>query len=632
MPLRSGSNDRSPASRRRASLKRFNTKPFDSWAGLCYNSLTIAAPLRPAPPALDAVSALCGPRLRALSRAVLSLFAPSLLLLTLLVLASPPARAQYPGGGGYPGSGPGYVPSGGGPNGPYSGGTLTLTNGHGVDAYPYYINGTDQPDFFGNSGGPLGAYGALYDTETPNGQTATANASGTIGYAFTWDGGPNNDPPPPAVIKTETCTVQYGVLNGAGSDGNPLAAAGADPPSPAGSAWACTKYSGIDAPGATLTDSLAGAFASARATGPDGGAASAGVFDTVSYSPVSLQLVGPTPDNSGNLDILIGQHCGASVVGLPTFPSGYAVSYQWSVSGSTFQTWSADTPAIGGNDYNPDASYYVDGPGPLTNSTVSWYWSDLHDEPEVVGCSITITPPPGQGQALYISLAKTVNVFVPDWAATGTGGYVKIGMHQLSGTNLEVFAGPTSENIANGEPSGMNFEASVAFPLPALFGPGSLELVQLVIPEYFYTRPDGSPRYCLDYQIEGLDSEYPFGWDQDATSQSYTGGDSPGFELSDLEMTSVTLKDQFEDYLMYLPPSPSQIAPSSQYVPIAHFVWSVDGSATHPTTGLWSDYASQNNGSDMAGTVTPSGAATEFLESNSFPEWTQINQAGFQPN
>ena len=58
---------------------------------------------------------------------------------------------------------------------------------------------------------------------------------------------------------------------------------------------------------------------------------------------------------------------------------------------------------------------------------------------------------------------------------------------------------------------------------------------------------------------------------------------------------------------------------SSQCVPLAHFVWSTDGSVSMPNTGGWAAY-----GSGSAGTVSPSNT-TNFLPVNSFPNWTQIN-------
>jgi len=69
---------------------------------------------------------------------------------------------------------------------------------------------------------------------------------------------------------------------------------------------------------------------------------------------------------------------------------------------------------------------------------------------------------------------------------------------------------------------------------------------------------------------------------------------------------------------MYLPPG-SDV----QWVPLAAFAWSTNGSATIPVSGKWSDYVLENF-SDSAGTVTPS-AMTPFKPWNTHPSWTQID-------
>lgn len=63
-------------------------------------------------------------------------------------------------------------------------------------------------------------------------------------------------------------------------------------------------------------------------------------------------------------------------------------------------------------------------------------------------------------------------------------------------------------------------------------------------------------------------------------------------------------------------------APGSvQCVPVARFLWNTHGSVTIPGTGSWANF------SGSAGTVTPSGNQSLFLNTNEFPMWTQINSA-----
>ena len=323
--------------------------------------------------------------------------------------------------------------------------------------------------------------------------------------------------------------MQYGVLSGAGSDGNPLAAAGADPPSPAGSAWACTKYTGISDPDATLTDSLAGAFASASATGPDGGAASAGVLDTVSYSPVSLQLVGPTLDGSGGQAILIGQGCTASVVGLPTFPSGYTVSYQWTVPGRTFSSW---TGGVGQQSATITPGISTDD----VHGTAHWYWAD-NAATEVITCEITVTPPSGQGTSFTVAALQQVALLVPTIIrADGTGGDMLINTNG-PGNVLTLYAGPTADQAAQGFTQGMNWRAGVT--TPPLFAPGTCIISQIVQQAVSRT-PIGStqPKLSDHYGHTGLDNSYgsvifP------ANGFVAPGGDSPA---------TPPLDDNFQEY------------------------------------------------------------------------------------
>ena len=62
-------------------------------------------------------------------------------------------------------------------------------------------------------------------------------------------------------------------------------------------------------------------------------AGSCGVsYQPTLVSPVLLTLGGTTPDSSGNLNILVGQSCTASLTGIPS-GGGWSVTYQWSVSG-----------------------------------------------------------------------------------------------------------------------------------------------------------------------------------------------------------------------------------------------------------------------------------------------------------
>ncbi len=357
--------------------------------------------------------------------------------------------------------------------------------------------------------------------------------------------------------------------------------------------------------------------AACSSNGPNSGGFTSVIVTT---TPLNLALAGTTPDGSGNLDILVGQYCSASWVIGQTGGRIYVTlsNYQWSVSGTTFQTWQSQTPAVNGAPANLDASYYVDGPGPLTNPTAGWYWNDLQAPTvETVSCTATVTPPPGYGAPFPVTVTQKVTVMRPQWTATGTGGNMQVNTANPAGngTDYYLYAGPTPGSGGGG---GMDWHATVSPPPGTAFGAGSLMLVQLIIPDLSYTAYTIKPftsthTYSLNGQ-EVLDL-YPYPWITGAPN--YYSNDNPGLDLTYFSVVSATVGDQFEDYLMYFAPG------SNQCVPLAYFVWSTSGSATIPATNNWANY-----GAGSAGRVTPSGTATNFGQSNSFPMWTELYTNG----
>ncbi len=338
--------------------------------------------------------------------------------------------------------------------------------------------------------------------------------------------------------------------------------------------------------------------------------------------PTSLSLGGTTKDADNNDNILVGQHCTASMTGLPDDSSWPTkTTYQWSVSGTTFQSWDwVDPPPP---DFNSDEGHtnYVDGPGPLTNPTASWYWNDLMGSgastSETVSCTATVTPP--TGSPLTVTAEKKVNVWRPNWRATGEGGIMQVSVpfYANSTDDFWLWAGPLAGS-SNGV--GMYWEATVSppsTPSPTLFGAGSIQLVQIITPNLSYTKSVlfGIPytRNSPENGQEGLDSTCPYGWET-VTAPNYSASDSPGLQLLS-NTISATVADVFEDYLMYEPPG------SGQYVPLAHFNWSTNGNATQPSSGGWAAY------SGSAGTVSPSGSAVPFTQYHDFPAWTCVNTA-----
>ena len=548
---------------------------------------------------------------------------PGLFSLLSLFALSAPCLAQDPGGSPGPG-GPsatnsGYVVQ-------YSGGTIKGT--------PFIYNTSPRPGSAGSATGIINQ-----SAKATNGQAGTcsitASDGGPITAQITWNGGKANTPAPPAAIVMETSTAVWGgtvgdspafvwtpdptaglgsgvSVTGAGSDTQYTFSNGSGYPSAKGATG--TKYSAATS-GQSTTTTCNPSFVLKGTTGTNSDSYE---YCTMQYTysaqcfPVTISLTGTTPDASGNLNILVGQHCSASLAGIPPslLPN---TTYSWTVSGNTFQTWSADTPANGNDSYNSDASYEVDGPGPLTNSTAGWYWNDHAQTPETVSCTATVTPPAGQGSAFTVTVTQKVTVMVPQFTLKAIGGTMQVStaMSGGNGTDYYLYAGPTA---GTSQGAGMEWDATVSSPPGTTFGAGSLELVQLLIPNRSYTTAGlfgstSTHSWSMNGQ-EGLDAIYPYGWD--AGAPAYETNDTPSFDLTAVNAQSAQMGDQFEDYLMYFAPS------SSQCVPLARFVWSINGNVTIPGTGNWADF-----GAGSAGTVTPSGV-TIIGPSNAFPMWTQI--------
>jgi len=439
-----------------------------------------------------------------------------------------------------------------------------------------------------------------YNNPNSPGYSASGSASGTVTATFTWTPDPNNPSEPP----TPLCVLEKGYANAGGGSGlgadDGLGDAATGGPTFPTSQGSHLTLAGTTSP-VVLTHTLSD-------TCPNG--IGEMTYQATGY-PVTLGLGGTTPGSDGSANILIGQKCTGSLSG----GGGTLSGWQWSVGGTTFQTWSDTAPT------DTEASYYVDGPGPLDQPTASWYWNDLMGsgatKNETVSCTATVTPPTGEGDAFTVSATKQVTVYRPVWTATGTGGEMLVDVNRYdAGGDIWLWAAPATM----GETGGMVWNASVFSPAPGLFENGTIQIVQLVIPGMSYTAPGifgiASTHNFPQNGQEGLDGSFPYGWVtgpvHEPTGDKYFAGDAPGLDLISTNARSATVTDQFEDYLMYEPPG------SFQYIPLAHFVWSTNGSATIPATGNWADW------SGSAGSITPSGSAKPFPQSNSFPMWTQI--------
>ncbi len=569
--------------------------------------------------------------------AVINYLAPDGSSLQMKSLAPPTG-----GGGGGTGGGTTATPN---PHGQYvfngySGGTLTssdaaassitgpgpLSSNNNIDAYP------DAANVWGGTASFTG-YG---NTTT----SVYAKLGGTIYASFKWqaDAGYANSPTPAQVTVIQRCTASWTMgANSSGFSGQ--CNSGLSPGHGPTSGMYEDAVSGIGPavvsnPGQGFT--ISACMPTASVSGITGNTNYQCSNGTVSFAytaaAVTMNLAGTTPDANGIDNILVGQGATGSW-NIPA-PLQNNTTYKWSVSGTTFQSWTVNRDA----NNNPINTTYIDGPGVLTNSTAHWYWNDLinandttpnatdRSATETASCTATVTPPTGQGTPFLITSTKSVSVQAPKWTATETGGYMQVNTGApLQNGSVSLYAGPTA-----GQAGGINFVATST--TPSLFGKGSLELVQLVTPSLSYTEYTGSMVPGLQHNDpengkNGLDTHYPKGGPlYSEGSMPYQTNDSPSINVQFYNAGSAVMQHQFTDYLMYQPPGNADNG--VQWVPQGTATWGTNGNATRPATGGWAGYAAQY-GSDAAGTVTAGTAApnvtVNFTAGNTFPAWTRIN-------
>jgi len=465
----------------------------------------------------------------------------------------------------------------------------SYTNAGSGGASPATVTPTADGTIFG----PLGASGtASVSPYSGNGNpTYTIQISpGTLTNTFTWVPASgqtqDTDPPPTCVLVEQSSSTlwyvrdEWGTGTGSGTGDCGLSGAtatsgtyGGNGPSQSLSAISWSQQSG-----ASFSVSCSPTASFTGTTGTQGWVTGeANVSGGASAYPITISLGGTKPDSSGNPNILVGQQCTATVNGIPSNLLPYT-TFDWSgISGTKFESWTVSS----------DQSHTTEVDAiPATNPT-QWYWNDSANASETVKCTVTITPPAGQGSplSLVVTAPKPVSVQVPHFTLVGTTGYMQINTKAPNQNGaLCLYAGPSA-----GQTGGINWVATST--TPPLFGKGTVELVQIATPNLSYTAYTGSMTGALHNDPQnghtGLDGRYPYpgsAEDEGATPViPFTSNDSPTLPLSN-SMGSVTMQHQFTDYLMYAPPG------STQYVPLATMTWGTNGSATVPTTDNWFDY------------------------------------------
>ena len=343
-----------------------------------------------------------------------------------------------------------------------------------------------------------------------------------------------------------------------------------------------------------------------------GGTAYVGYTATVFPVAVKINLTGTTTDANGNPNILVGQGCTASLAA-----TGCTInSYQWSVSGTTFQIWAVAEGLDSKGNPVTSSTTFTPGMGPTSNSTAHWYWSDAANS-ETVTCIASVTPT-GQNP-LSLTVTKTVNLQAPAINVTPAVGRVQINnlsnAYSSDGSYLYSLYDGASANSSRG----INW--SVQVNTPALFtsqGASLWNFVQTVTPSFSRTPDGGKPQPSVVNGESGLDATYPY--DPAPFSGQFPGGhsadnllwkmgDSPGFPVGDA-YSNYQVTDNFSTYVMYRPPGSD-----TQWVPLWSIGWYWTANVTRPgaSWSLW------NNAND-AGIVRAPSSHSETIH----PLWSYL--------
>ena len=330
----------------------------------------------------------------------------------------------------------------------------------------------------------------------------------------------------------------------------------------------------------------------AKAAGNNGTGVTVGY--TASISPVFVIPTGAIQDSSGNYNILVGQGCTSSLTGIPSFTaaSGGTVTYSWSVSGITLQSWAVYNSAEFGS-----TAVAVFGIGVMTNPTAHWYWSDAAGQ-KTVSCSARVTPPAGEGSPFTITATKTVTLVVPLNSPGVHTGRVQINnLSSTYGTGYALYAG-----AGNGSSNGIVFTDQVYTPTPFAVGQGAWGFVQIVTPGSFCTPAGGSeepfpPPPATNYNgVTGLDTRCPYAGLFPADNTGHGTIDGPGIEpLSDF-YDNYRVNEPYSMYVMYTPPGIDSCA-----VPLTRIDWNWQANDTNP--GTWANWSTLID----AGTIQSTG-------------------------
>ncbi len=464
-----------------------------------------------------------------------------------------------------------------------------------------------------NPSGPFPYEGG--STGDSSGQTSS---SGDVTATFTWSDQNNPADPAPPCIVTQTCTAAWyaggffffptaSCSDGLGDPEVDTASGESYSGSSVG-----TQYSAQSPSSGVIKVTLKGAQAQIDPGSNRYGSYSSTVSWSVSVSPVTISPGGAIQDSSGGYNILVGQGCGVGLSGIPSTLRNNTANpptYQWSVSGATFQDWS-----VVSDPNNQSHTTEVDGPGPLTNSTAHWFWNDAQQTPETVTCTATVTPPAGQGSQFSVTATQKVTVYVPSWTATNATGYGYVG-YPNSSQSLELYAGPSAAMQQKNQTDGSVWVATVSSPLAAFTGAGQWGYAQIINPGENFVLTDGSRAASTDSGVPALDNTFPYEGTHTLDGGQQKDGDAPALPLNDA-FAEVFMTDVFKTYLMFRPSGSD-----TRWVPLAETGWDTEFDAKEPGSGHWTDYPANTS----AGPVLP---IFDFKPQNVYPSWNKVLPKG----
>ena len=508
-----------------------------------------------------------------------------------LSLARNPAHAQYPGsgGGGLPGSG-GYGSGGSGGSAAWQ---TTVTSVGTVEATT-----------------PLGPEKAVWDTPDETrlcnqsislGQTVTIKTKGTYSFTMRWLMPDGSAPPsgygspPKNVLVHKTGVLGW---NGPGFTSSGAASNGLG--SPPNDMFTPSVHTYLDAGDLyTVEDGSSGTITfsidvSANVTSTLN-VLSSNIVQVwrnmnVSSDNIVLGLHGTTLDPGGVDNILIGGFCQAGLYTTNTQASFQ--NYQWSINGNTFKSYDVTTNAQGQANGKAEVKYLT--AADISSGSPSWSWITEGDGTVTVNADVYVS------SSIYgfnpikvvngsITDTRPVTVVRPYYTFLPTPGNVEIWQdtsnplaHLL---NRDIWLEARDPGILW---SGKVLPQSLFRPC----GQGSWNFVQIVHPNRSYVQNGNTYVWSINGG-KGLDTiysygdcpPYPFnsndgsGWKDD--NVKYANGDSPEKPLTN-DMTSVTVGDMFETYMMYKPPN-------GTWVPLKRVAWQWNASITLPASGSWAD-------------------------------------------